>query len=242
MSNSDLSLEKINAERITNLERKIDRLGELMDKKIDSIAGLLTKELLEHSNGNNGESKFECVPKAVSLVFAIATPFCLLAATMIWNMHTQSMEAFRQHEKIDGHPSTLENVAELSAIIEGHATLLASIEKNVSNFKEDRDKITDNEVRSTSLEHRFLDLKQQIDKHFDGHPADIRMILGELARKTTGNRDEFLAARDKMYEIPQRTVTEVYTLNPNLDPRHHYMGGFKDPATVKEIPELQKAE
>jgi hypothetical protein len=130
----ELSLEKINADRITKQEERFERaLSDIRSEFRESIGGLRTdiQQIVEMaSRPKNGNGSKALVPAIIGL--------CTLILTIVFGGLWHRMD---KHESIDAHPPVLEINSEQTALIRGLRHDIVSIEERVENFKQERARI-----------------------------------------------------------------------------------------------------
>ena len=136
MEEEALTLEKINADRITKLEEKIDRRFEVFDHKIDTI---LTK--IGQSNTSSGGNGNSYVIKSVGLVFTILIPM-LTASFIGFQGQMDDMKKDIQESAVKDNKS-IEDRARVDALLHSEIQRLTSVEGRVENFKQERARIND---------------------------------------------------------------------------------------------------
>ncbi len=147
MSDSNLQLEKINAQRITSLEDRLERSVSHLDSKIDKVLDIVSSK----SNGSNGNGY---VVKSVSVVFAILLPFLGLGSTLGYHLYMNTMDRISTHELLEAHPEALKNNAGTRARMEGMSERINSLDERVENFKQERARINTLEKHVAVIEDR----------------------------------------------------------------------------------------
>ena len=111
MTTQELTLEKINSERITQLEERFDRRLEGMEKKIDRIAAAVgAKSDIRERNGN-GNSAW--IRQSIGITIAVVALLGFMIPTMVsivkpiqqqLDMMSDRISLNEEHSAKDGHP------------------------------------------------------------------------------------------------------------------------------------------
>ena len=204
MSN-ELTVEKLNAQRITNLEDRLEKSVAHLDSKIDKVLEVVQTK---SSNGNgNGYTL-----KAVAVVFSILLPMAGMAFTLM-GQATMSLERkLDAHMILDAHPKALQINAEQEATLRAINEKMKSVEERVENFKQERARINELEkdsgvlISRTSFIPQILSWQSEHDEKVAGinSAQDARLDSVELAIENT-NWDKVSASEGDM--IKERIST-----------------------------------
>ena len=174
MTENELTLEKINSDRITHLEEKVDRKLEHLEQKVDRI---ITAVSTSGGNGKNGGAW-----KDYTILGLIVT----LILTLIGG----TWQRLNDHTHQGHHPKAAQEISNLMARTSGIESDLSRLDHKTENFKDERERISENFSSISRLDERMGHIEGDFNKV--ERMSNSFFEKGEMFEKLKWIEDQFI--------------------------------------------------
>jgi hypothetical protein len=145
-----LALEKLNAERITGLEHRVDRRLEGLEKKIDNIITYFSKK-----TGNGFDWKGIAV--VITLIFAVGG-MLQQQVSFLWSMSNKGYE--EMGKQLDTHSIT--SMRETKLLFDKEHEIIKDIQKEIFRIRDWKDQVESDHTNAAQWE-RIYAIEKQLE-------------------------------------------------------------------------------